>query len=266
MSHTPRNRHRSSLEGVIVPSSQPLKPEDRDLAIRIFAEIIVHFEPLQVADSGYKPVTLIKHMENEVSEKDEFLILFFSYIRQDLLLEEQSDIDQILSHLSDHSGWSAEEENVLTGSLLMFAKYLVDNFFLPRKFWKVSWNTAYLLSLVKALAVKTPQPTPALSHVRTPETAIGTPQRVSNLRRDCLNRDRHRCVITRKFDAQEGQNRYKRDGQSVKDDDGKSLLPERDIMAYLEVAHIIPHSLMSLTSEEGEWRLVSGHTLSIFHI
>ncbi|KAE8150581.1 hypothetical protein BDV25DRAFT_108046 [Aspergillus avenaceus] len=189
-------------------------------------------------------------MENEVSEKDEFLNLFFSYIRQDLLLEEQSGLDQILSHLSGHSGWSAEEENVLSGSLLMFAKYLVDNFFLP----------------LKALAGKTPQPTPALSHVRTPETATGTPQRVSNLRRDCLTRDRHRCVITRKFDAQEGQNRYKRDGQNVRDDDGKSLLPERDRMAYLDVAHIIPHSLMSLTSEEGERRLVSGHTLGIFRI
>jgi hypothetical protein len=47
----------------------------------------------------------------------------------------------------------------------------------------------------------------------------------------------------------------------LKDDDGKSLLEERDNMAFLEVAHIIPHSLMSLTSEEGEWRLVSAHVL-----
>lgn len=107
--------------------------------------------------------------------------------------------------------------------------------------------------------MKTPQSTPAISHSKTPDVSIGTPQRVSNLRRDCLRRDRHRCVVTRKFDAQEAQVRYKRDGRDVKDDDGKSLLPERDTMAYLEVAHIIPHSLMSLTSEEGEWRIVSGY-------
>jgi hypothetical protein len=48
----------------------------------------------------------------------------------------------------------------------------------------------------------------------------------------------------------------------LKDDDGKSLLDERDNMAFVEVAHIIPHSLMSLTTEEGEWRLVSAHVMS----
>jgi hypothetical protein len=42
----------------------------------------------------------------------------------------------------------------------------------------------------------------------------------------------------------------------VKDDDGKSLLPERDTMAYLEVAHIIPHSLKSFTGDGGDRKLV----------
>jgi hypothetical protein len=45
----------------------------------------------------------------------------------------------------------------------------------------------------------------------------------------------------------------------VKDDDGVSLLPERHTMTYLEVAHIIPHSLMSLTDIEGELQLVREH-------
>ncbi|PWY81598.1 hypothetical protein BO94DRAFT_443735, partial [Aspergillus sclerotioniger CBS 115572] len=239
MSHPQRRRrHCSSVEGVIIPSS--LKPDERDLAIRVFEDIIVHFEPLQAADSGYKPVTLINLMKCEVSEKDEFLNLFFSFIQQDLLQEKHVGIDKILSHLSGQFDWSAEKKNTLSNSLITFAKFLVDNFFLP----------------LKALAVKTPQPTPALSDSRTPENAISTPQRVSNLRRDCLTRDRHRCIISRKFDAEEGQRRYKRDKQNLKDDDGKSLLLERDRMAFFEVAHIIPHSLMSPTSEDGEWKLV----------
>ncbi|KAA8648905.1 uncharacterized protein ATNIH1004_004792 [Aspergillus tanneri] len=234
-------RHRSSLEGVIIPLSQPLKLKERDLAIQIFDEIILHFESSQETKGGYKPVTLISLMKNEVSEKDEFLSLFFAFIQQDLLDESRGiGLEHILSHLAGFCSWSAEGKDALDGSLVAFAKYLVDNFFLP----------------LKAFAVKTPQPTPALSHSKTPETAIGTPQRVSNLRRDCLRRDRHRCVVTRKFDAQEAQNRYKKDGRNVKDDDGKSLLPESENMAYLEVAHIMPHSLMSLTSEEGEWRLI----------
>lgn len=52
-------------------------------------------------------------------------------------------------------------------------------------------------------------------------------------------------VIGRKFDAQEAQNRYRRNGADLKNDDGKSLLPEPDIMAYLETAHIIPHSFVN---------------------
>ncbi|CBF77053.1 hypothetical protein AN4657.2 [Aspergillus nidulans FGSC A4] len=235
----------SSLEGVIVPSSQPLPPEERDLAIRIFDEITLHFERSQETDSGYKPITLIRLMKHEVSETDEFLSFFFSFTGQDLLDEEDGGIglDRILLHLAGFSNWSTEEQGTLSESLVTFAKYLVDNFFLP----------------LKALAAKTPQPTPASSRSKLHELAIGTPQRVSNLRKDCLRRDRHRCVISRKFYAQEAQNRYKRDGRDVKDDDGKSLLPERDIMAYLEVAHIMPHSLRSITSGGSEGRLLFGN-------
>jgi hypothetical protein len=239
-----------------------LKVEERDLAIQVFDEIILHFEPCQATDIGYKPVTLIRLMKNEVSEKDEFLVLFFSFIQQELLGErEGTGLEQILSHLARFSVGPAEETNALRGCLVIFAKYLVDNFFLPCKFPSATPDASHLLFPVKALAVKTPQPTPALSHSRTPEATIGTPQRVSNLRRACLERDRHRCVISRRFDAQEGQKRYKQDGLNLKDDDGKSLLPERDNMAFLEVAHIIPHSLMSLTSEADEWRLVSAHVM-----
>lgn len=241
--HRP-HRHRSSLEGVIVPSSQPLN--------RVFDKIILHLEPCQASDIGYEPVTLIKLMNNEVFEKDEFLDLFFTFIQQELLGEtEGTGLEQILSHIDRFCVWSAEETNALRDCLVVFAKYLVDNF-LPCKFPGATPDTSHLLFPVKALAVKTPQPTPALSHSRTPEATIGTPQRVSNLRQACLIRDRHRCAINRKFEAQEGQRRYKRDGPNLKDDDGKSLLEERDNMAFLEVAHIIPHSLMSLTSEEGE--------------
>ncbi|KAL4732936.1 hypothetical protein BDV11DRAFT_176176 [Aspergillus similis] len=234
-------RHHSSLEGVIVPSSQSLNPEERDLATRIFDAIMMQFEPSQSTESGYYPVTLIRLMKFEISEKDEFLSFFFSFIQQDLLDEddERVGLGQVLSHLAPFPYLPSEQKDALKESLVAFAKYLVVNFFLP----------------LKASAGKTPQTTPALSRSTTSEVAIGTPKRVSNLRKSCLIRDRYRCVVTRRFDAQEAQNRYKRDGQDVKDDDGKSLLSERDTMAYLEVAHIIPHSLKSLTGEGGDRKL-----------
>ncbi|KAL3429313.1 hypothetical protein BDV09DRAFT_180610 [Aspergillus tetrazonus] len=234
-------RHCSFLEGVIVPSSQSLNPEERDLATRIFDAIMMQFEPSQSTESGYYPVTLIRLMKFEISEKDEFLSFFFSFIQQDLLDEddERVGLGQVLSHLAPFPHLPFEQKDALKESLVAFAKYLVVNFFLP----------------LKASAGKTPQPTPALSRSTTSKVAIGTPKRVSNLRKSCLIRDWYRCVVTRRFDAQEAQSRYKRDGQDVKDDDGKSLLPERDTMAYLEVAHIIPHSLKSLTGEGGDRKL-----------
>jgi hypothetical protein len=103
--------------------------------------------------------------------------------------------------------------------------------------------------LVKASARKTPQPTPVpLSGDQTSEQVIGTTQRLSNLRRDCLIRDRHRCVISHKFDIREGKEHAKRDGDNAKDDDGQLLKHDREGAEFLEVAHILPHSLTLLAS------------------
>jgi hypothetical protein len=77
---------------------------------------------------------------------------------------------------------------------------------------------------------------------------IGTTQRLSNLRQDCLIRDGHRCVISHQFDYREAANRLKRDGDNAKDDDGRMLKHDRERPEYLEVAHILPHSLMSLAA------------------
>ncbi|KAL5333931.1 hypothetical protein BJX70DRAFT_403109 [Aspergillus crustosus] len=209
-------RHCLSLEGVIIPSSQPLNPEEREIATRIFDEIMLQFEPSQPTDSGYYP--------------------------QDLLDEddERIGLGQVLSYLAPFPHLLSEQKDALRESLVAFAKFLVDNFLLP----------------LKVLAGKTPQPTPALSRSTTADVVIGTPQRVLNLRKSCLVCDRYRCVITGRFDAQEAQTRYKRDGRDVKDDDGKLLLLECDTMAYLEVAYIIPHLLKSFSGDGGDRKLV----------
>jgi hypothetical protein len=110
---------------------------------------------------------------------------------------------------------------------------------------------------VKASARKTPQPSPApLSEAQTKQQLTGTTQRISALRRDCLIRDRHRCVISRKFDRSEALERFTRDGENAKDDDGQLLKDENERPEHLEVAHILPHSLTSLTTAGGESQLV----------
>ncbi|KAI1660597.1 hypothetical protein F4813DRAFT_298679, partial [Daldinia decipiens] len=127
-------------------------------------------------------------------------------------------------------------EEELRSSLLRFADYLLDNFFLP----------------LKASAKKTPQPSPAYhSAVEKaqggPQQFPGTPDRVSSLRGACLIRDRHRCVISRMFDQQEAVQRFERSGNAASDDDGNLLKLDAGFQR-LEVAHILPHSLTKVDS------------------
>lgn len=103
---------------------------------------------------------------------------------------------------------------------------------------------------MKASTKRTPQPSPAFhSAVQRvqggdAEAFAGTPDRVSALRGACLIRDRHRCVISRKFDLEEAAKRMQRDGDDARDDDGVLLLEDANPVDVLEVAHILPHSLM----------------------
>ena len=102
---------------------------------------------------------------------------------------------------------------------------------------------------MKASARRTPQPTPTLSEPKSAilpnEDAAETQNRLKGLREKCLIRDRHRCVVTRKFDISEAVRRNRREGANSKDDDGRLLHLETDAPDALQVAHILPHSLMS---------------------
>ncbi|KAE8164618.1 hypothetical protein BDV40DRAFT_111933 [Aspergillus tamarii] len=240
----PHRRHRMSLEGVIVPLPQPLTREDHDATMSLFDSLVKQFEHSDPIGKDFKPVTLIRLVKDEVSDKDSFLRFFFCFIEEHLDGTSKSNdfnLAQSLSRLGSFATWTTEGTDALRNGLVKFAKTLMDNCFLP----------------LKALASKTPYTTPGpLSRLQlSEEGGIGTPQRLKSLRDDCLKRDRHRCVVTRKFSASEAQERFEKDGDNLKDDDGESLLPERNEMAYLEVAHIFPHSLMSLTSNGGEQKL-----------
>lgn len=94
---------------------------------------------------------------------------------------------------------------------------------------------------------------------------MGTPARVSALRGECLVRDHHRCVVSRKFDLQEAEKRFalEEPGKLAKDDE-EGLLHEQFEFASLEVAHILPHSLMRVNSNYELVSLVSMLLLSLF--
>ena len=77
-------------------------------------------------------------------------------------------------------------------------------------------------------------------------------------------RDHHRCVITRVFDEDEATVRYKMYSNNAKDDDGELLSSDPEDNEALEVAHIIPHSLVSLNSGETELVCIMVSILDFF--
>ena len=136
---------------------------------------------------------------------------------------------------------------------------LVQTFLSTASSFPVSWLLLLICSnrpdtnadhLVKSSGRKTPQPTPpSLSDAPHLEGMTETPSRVASLRAECLERDRHRCVISHVFDYAEAKKRYQLQGHNeAKDDEGNLLKYERNTFAPLEVAHILPHSLMSVTN------------------
>ena len=110
---------------------------------------------------------------------------------------------------------------------------------------------------MKASAKLTPQPSPAALSAPSIDKVVGTPGRIATLRRDCLIRDHHRCVISRAFDYNEAEGRFKKYEGDARDDDGQLLLSSEPEHVHLEVAHIIPHSIMSQTTIAGQLQLVS---------
>lgn len=108
-----------------------------------------------------------------------------------------------------------------------------------------------MLLIVKGLSAKTPQPSPdrspRLEHDE--DIIVGTSDRLSSLRGRCLLRDQHRCIISRQFDREVAIKRFKTCGSDATDDNGLPLINQD--MEYLEVAHIIPHSLVSSTASSG---------------
>ncbi|KAI0420365.1 hypothetical protein F5X98DRAFT_331917 [Xylaria grammica] len=221
---SPPRRCESSLEGVIDFSAEaPLGANQRNDAKRRFYRIVDHFRgDVAVNSNQYKPSLLVRYTyEYALSEgsRDNFLRAFFRALALPLTGQ---DNDNDLGDLED-----------LRSLFFGFASYLLDNFFLP----------------IKASTQKTPQPSPAChSAVERAEGGgqgvVGIPDRLSQLRGDCLVRDRHRCVITRKFDHKEAASRTRKDGIDARDDDGSLLRENKSSVDVLEVAHILPHSLM----------------------
>ncbi|KAF3490864.1 uncharacterized protein GIQ15_00381 [Arthroderma uncinatum] len=250
------HRHQASLEGVIDFSSpsDPLSPADLALARLTFNRLLDHCEPIQ-NNKPYKKATLVRLMHEHSRAEEVYLQKFFLYLgSENGGGGSASSASGVSKGLARFAGFDASNPNDVKkdaeSAVDAFANYLFDNFFLPCMVDHRESKIYYHVSDVKASGLLTPQPTPASLSAPLLENVVGTPSRLSTLRRDCLIRDHYRCVATRAFDEDEAVRRYDRDGSEAKDDEDRPLIESKDSVEHLEVAHIIPHSLMSTDSKQ----------------
>ncbi|KAJ8126456.1 hypothetical protein O1611_g7183 [Lasiodiplodia mahajangana] len=196
-----------------------------DHASQRFHDICQHFDTGIPIDNYSRPRLVRFTYDYSLSQqsKDHFLRVFFQAVGLRIDGNESISFEDIRS------------------KFFQFGDHLFDHFFLP----------------LKAFAEKTPQPSPALHSAvqeaqcqNAQQQYIGTGPRLSILRRDCLIRDRHRCVISRKFDFTEAVKRSRILG-GPRDDEGELIANDPMEPASLEVAHILPHSLTRV-DERGE--------------
>lgn len=119
------HHHQSSPEGIIDYSLRPfLSSAHRASASRRFYQLINHFDGDKGSNDKYDEFKLIRYTyEYSISQesKDHFLYALFASVGIPILVVD--DID-----LSDST-----REAELRNSLIDFAKYLFENFFLPRR-------------------------------------------------------------------------------------------------------------------------------------
>ncbi|RMD41438.1 hypothetical protein DV735_g3685, partial [Chaetothyriales sp. CBS 134920] len=215
-----------------VPDPAP-DPEKEAQDGRLFAAVIGACEPSQ-NNVPYKKVTLVRLTYESVSSKASFLRFFFdsTHIR----------IDDSASDYPD--------------KVAAFADILMASFFIP----------------LKAVSGQTPRQTPqGLSIGKDVANLHGTPARNERLTRDCLKRDKHRCVISGVFDEAEYDKRIAARGDEAEDDMGV-LLNDKDLQpdaveteakqSALAILKMFDNSVIPLIENENIDRPYNAITLS----
>ncbi|KAI9751413.1 MAG: hypothetical protein M4579_006078 [Chaenotheca gracillima] len=239
-------RRRGSLEDVFDLSGQqwqPLEPELRLLCERLFRELLEAFRDSRHSrpDGSFRPLLMVQSAHEQAigqSGKDRVITTYFHFLTCDIQptpQTPQATYENIRSQLDPPrrvtrvaTEMKEEEKDRLMRRVREWAMFLLHAFFRPLKAQGGSPREFV---------------TPQGFSMSQSHSQLGTPHRLAALRRRCLARDRHRCVITRRFDDNELFERTELD-RDAKDDEGNRLSDlAEDEFDSLEVAHIIPHAM-----------------------
>ncbi|KAH8434238.1 uncharacterized protein LDX57_011876 [Aspergillus melleus] len=202
-------------------------------ATSLLDTFIRHYGLERTTRNRYKPSILIQSTFQQVTSKDAFLMFFLAYIHNVLFANTDISVGSdimatLVSYFDDSDSWDSQRKSELKNAVEDFAENLITHFLLP----------------IKASSGKTPQPT---SESIEPSSSPDTPQSISILRQQCLERDRCRCVVSRKFDKKEAERRLDQQGEECKDDDGEPLKNEsHSRFAYLKISHILPYRITNV--------------------
>ncbi|KAJ5533925.1 hypothetical protein N7527_000179 [Penicillium freii] len=213
-------RRRSSLEGVLdFPIPLSLTTQQHESARNLVIRFVRHYGSEKTVRKGYRPAALIQATLDYVKSPDTFMTFFLLYIYEVLRSDEGHTVDSDITHALE-----LEQINKLYEGLESFAEYLIKNFLLP----------------LRATSVKTPQPTPTSLLLLYSSTPTG---------QKYLIRDRHRCIVSRKFDRVAAVKRFEENPEFCTDNNGNLLKDKSsDQFQYLEVAYILPYCLTTVAS------------------
>ncbi|KAF4764967.1 hypothetical protein HAV15_003270 [Penicillium sp. str.  len=162
------------------------------------------------------------------------MTFFLTYTYEDLRSDEghavDSDITHALVFFEGFSSWEPEQINKLHGGLEKLLSISLKFFSFPLEHHQSRHHNQRPRRYLRCRA----QHRPARGSVYL-----------------FLMRDRHRCVVSRKFDRAAARKHFEENAESCADDDGNPLKDESsDQFRYLEVAHILPHCLTTVASGE----------------
>lgn len=232
----------AALENVLDFTPDPLTPTQVREGQELFGQLMAHCKTVE-SPTPYRKATLVHGAFHISLEQPSFLACFFEH------LDPGSDPKQAIRGMTRFKGFGPDSPTCTKRDI----ERAVD------RFSNILYK--YMLVPLKASGAITGSPEASITRSDpSVETAAGVTGRASSVWQQCLIRDHHRCVVSRKFHDRIFMERLSEDIEGAVDDDGRLLKEMMADTAFLEVAHILPPSLVETPPNSG------GDLVSVYYL